>query len=273
MTIITLSTVGYSEVIPATGTEAGRLFSILLILSGVGVLFYTLTNFSILILEGTIQGVWRRWRMEKEIAKVRNHYIVCGRGRVGEVIVGELVLTRRPTVVIDRDAERVTVFGRELNVPYLVGDATEESILLAAGIGRATGLLAALGNDHDSLFLVITARSLNPNLRIIARGNHPSVVEKMLKAGADEVVLPETAGGLRMVSLMVRPAAVSFLDQMLRQQEVTLRVGEVTIEPSSPLVGKRLVDLRLPQEWDLLVLAYLQENGTWAYNPPADVEL
>ncbi len=273
MTIITLSTVGYTETIPVARTEAGRLFTILLILSGVGVLFYALTSFAILLLEGTMQGAWGRWRMEKQIAKMNNHYIVCGAGRVGEVIVRELALTRRPVVVIDKDTEKVTAIGRELNVPFIVGDATEESILRAAGIERAAGLLAALGNDHDNLFLVLTARSINPNLRIIARGNHPSVVDKMLKAGADEVVLPETTGGLRMVSLMVRPTAVSFLDQMLRQREVTLRVEEVVIEPSSPFVGKRLSDLKLPQQWNILVLAYQQEDGTLVYNPPADLEL
>lgn len=156
---------------------------------------------------------------------------------------------------------------------FLIGDATEESILLAAGIKRAAGLLAALGNDHDNLFLVLTARFLNPNLRIVARGNHPSVVNKMLKAGADEVVLPETTGGLRIVSLMVRPAAVSFLDQMLRQREVSLRVEEVSISPSSSLVGKKLAELKLPQQWNILVLAYQQGDGTLIYNPPADLEL
>jgi len=273
MTVITLSTVGYSEVIPVARTEIGRLFSILLILTGVGVLFYALTNLAILLLEGTVQGAWGRWRMEREIAKMSNHYIVCGAGRVGEVIVRELVHTHRQVVVIDRDAEKVSALGRELNVPFLIGDATEESILLAAGIKRAAGLLAALGNDHDNLFLVLTARFLNPNLRIVARGNHPSVVNKMLKAGADEVVLPETTGGLRMVSLMVRPAAVSFLDQMLRQREVSLRVEEVSISPSSSLVGKKLAELKLPQQWNILVLAYQQGDGTLIYNPPADLEL
>lgn len=273
MTIITLATVGYGEVIPVSKTEVGRLFSIILIISGVGVLLYALTNFSVLLLEGTIQGAWGRWRMEREIAKMRNHYIVCGAGRVGEVIVRELVHTRRQVVVIDRDAEKVSALGRELNVPFLIGDATEESVLLAAGIERATGLLAALGNDHDNLFLVLTARFLNPNLRIIARGNHPSVVNKMLKAGADEVVLPETSGGLRMVSLMVRPTAVSFLDQMLREREISLRVEEVTLNPSSPLVGKKLAELKLPQQWNILVLAYQQSDGTLTYNPPADLEL
>jgi voltage-gated potassium channel len=273
MTIITLSTVGYAEIIPVARTDAGRLFTILLILSGVGVLLYALTSFAILLMEGTMQGAWGRWRMEKQIGKMNNHYIVCGAGRVGEVIVRELVLTRRPVVVIDKDAEKVTALGRELNVPFIVGDATEEPILRAAGIERAAGLLAALGNDHDNLFLVLTARSINPNLRIIARGNHPSVVDKMLKAGADEVVLPETTGGLRMVSLMVRPTAVSFLDQMLRQREVTLRVEEVIVAPSSPFVGKKLSDLKLPQQWNILVLAYQQEDGTLVYNPPADLEL
>ncbi len=273
MTMITLSTVGYGEVIPVAQTEAGRIFSVLLILSGVGVLFYALTNFSIFLLEGTIQGAWGRWRMEKEIAKMSNHYIVCGAGRVGEVIVRELIQTQRQVVIIDQDAEKVTAIGRELNVPYLIGDATEETILMAAGIERASGLLAALGNDHENLFLVITARSLNPNLRIIARGTHPSVIDKMLKAGADEVVLPETIGGLRMASLMVRPAAVSFLDQMLRQKELTLRVEEVSIAPSSSLVGKKLSELKLPQQWDILVLAYQTRDGKLTYNPKADLEL
>lgn len=273
MTIITLSTVGYTEVVPVAQTEVGRLFSILLILSGVGVLLYALTNFAILLLEGTIQGAWGRWRMEREIAKMSGHYIVCGAGRVGEVIVRELVHTRRQVVVIDRDAEKVSALGRELNVPFLIGDATEESILLAAGVKRAAGLLAALGNDHDNLFLVLTARFLNPNLRIVARGNHPSVVDKMLKAGADEVVLPETTGGLRMVSLMVRPTAVSFLDQMLRQREVSMRVEEVSISQSSPLVGKKLAELKLPQQWNILVLAYQRGDGTLIYNPPAELEL
>ncbi len=118
MTVITLSTVGYSEVIPVARTEIGRLFSILLILTGVGVLFYALTNLAILLLEGTVQGAWRRWRMEREIAKMSNHYIVCGAGRVGEVIVRELVHTHRQVVVIDRDAEKVSALGRELNVPF-----------------------------------------------------------------------------------------------------------------------------------------------------------
>ncbi|MFN4180902.1 MAG: potassium channel family protein [Armatimonadota bacterium] len=273
MAIITLSTVGYGEVVPVSQTEAGRLFSILLILSGVGVLFYALTNYAILLLEGTIQGAWGRWRMEREIAKMSNHYIVCGAGRVGEVIVRELVQTHRQVVVIDLDAEKVNALGRELGVPFLIANATEEATLLAAGIKRAAGLLAALGNDHENLFLVLTARFLNPNLRIVARGNHPSVVDKMIKAGADDVVLPETTGGLRMASLMVRPTAVSFLDQMLRQREVSLRVEEVSISPSSPLVGKKLADLKLPQQWNILVLAYQREGETLNYNPPADLEL
>lgn len=273
MTIITLSTVGYGEIVPVAQTEIGRLFSTLLILGGVGVLFYALTNFSIFLFEGILQGAWGRWRMEKEIAKMSNHYIVCGTGRVGEIIIRELVLTHRQVVAIDQDAEKVTAIAREFNIPFLIGNATEESVLISAGIERASGLLAALGNDHENLFLVITARSLNPKLRIIARGNHPSVISKMLKAGADEVVLPETIGGLRMASLMVRPAAVSFLDQMLRQQETTLRVEEVSIHQSSSLVGKKLSELNLPQRWNILVLAYQKGDGNLTYNPAADLEL
>ncbi len=211
--------------------------------------------------------------MEKTIAQLRNHYIVCGAGRVGEVIVRELFLTRHPFVVIDRDAGKVNALAQELGVPFIVGDATEEAVLKAAGIDRASGLLAALGNDHDNLFLVITARFLNPNMRIIARGSELSVVDKMLKAGADEVVLPESIGGMRMVSLMLRPAAVGFIDQMLRTHEVVVRVEEVLIASSSPFAGKRLAELRLPQEWNLLVLACQQPDGSLLYNPSGDLVL
>ncbi len=273
MTVITLTTVGYGEVVPVATTDAGRLFSTLLILSGVGVLLYSLSSLGILFVEGTLKGAWERWRMERTIERLQNHYIVCGAGRVGEVIARELVLTRRPLVIIDRDGERVSALAQELGIPFIVGDATEEGILRAAGIELAAGLLAALGNDHDNLFLVITARFLNPTIRIVARGSQPSVVDKMLKAGAAEVVLPESIGGMRMVSLMVRPATVNFLDQMLRGHETVVRVEEVLIAPSSPLVGRRLADLQLPQQWNLLVLACQQEDGVTLYSPPANLVL
>lgn len=273
MTVITLTTVGYSEAIPVANTEAGRLFSVLLILSGAGILFYALSSLSVMVMEGVLQGAWERWRMEKEIAKMRNHYIVCGVGRVGEVILRELALTKRLAVAVDRDAERLTALAKELDIPFVIGDATEEATLKAAGVEHASGLLAALGNDHENLFLVITARSLNSRLRIIARGSDPSVVDKMQRAGADEVILTEAIGGLRMVSMMVRPAAVNFLDQMLREREPALRVEEIHIADGSPLDGRRLADLQIPQRWNTLVLAYRKGDGSFIYNPPAETVL
>ncbi len=273
MTVITLTTVGYDEVIPVADTEVGRLFSVLLILSGAGILFYSLSSLSVMVMEGVLQGAWERWRMEREIAKMRNHYIICGVGRVGEVILRELALTKRPAVAIDSDAERLTALAKELGMPFVIGDATEEATLKAAGVEHAKGLLAALGNDHENLFLVITARSLNPHLRIIARGSDPSVVDKMQRAGADEVILTEAIGGLRMVSMMVRPAAVNFLDQMLRERDLTLRIEEIGIANGSPLAGKRLADLQIPQRWNTLVLAYRKGDGTLVYNPPAETVL
>jgi voltage-gated potassium channel len=273
MTVITLTTVGYGEIIPVAETPQGRLFSALLILFGVGTLFYALTSLAVITVEGVLHGAWRQWRMERRIASLKDHFIVCGCGKVGEVIVRELVLTKRPVVAVDSDRERLATLASQLDVPYVVGDATDEATLKAAGVERAAGLLAALPNDHENLFLVITAKSLNPRLRVVARGNDPSVVDKMKRVGADEVVLTPFIGGLRMVSVMVRPAAVSFLDTMLREREQVIRVEEVQIRDGSPLVGQRLADARLPQRWQLLVLAYRKGDEAFVYNPPADTLL
>lgn len=273
MTVITLATVGYGEVIPVAETPQGRMFSALLILVGVGTLFYALSSLAVITLEGVLHGAWRQWRMERRIATLKDHFIVCGCGNVGEVIVRELVLTKRPVVAVDRDSERLVNLASQLDVPYVVGDATEEATLRSAGIERATGLLAVLPNDHENLFLVITAKSLNPRLRVVAKGNDPSVVDKMKRVGADEVVLTPFIGGLRMVSVMVRPAAVSFLDTMLREREQVIRVEEVQIHDGSPLIGLRLADARLPQRWNILVLAYRKGDGAFVYNPPADIPL
>jgi len=273
MTVITLATVGYGEVIPVAETPQGRMFSALLILVGVGTLFYALSSLAVITLEGILHGAWRQWRMERRIATLKDHFIVCGCGNVGEVIVRELVLTKRPVVAVDRDSERLVNLASQLDVPYVVGDATEEATLRSAGIERATGLLAVLPNDHENLFLVITAKSLNPRLRVVAKGNDPSVVDKMKRVGADEVVLTPFIGGLRMVSLMVRPAAVSFLDTMLREREQVIRVEEVQIHDGSPLIGLRLADAQLPRRWNILVLAYRKGDGAFVYNPPADTLL
>lgn len=273
MAVITLGTVGYDEIIPVATTPQGRMFSILLILMGVGTLFYALSSLAVIMVEGTLQGAWRQWRMERRIASLKNHYIVCGCGNVGEVIVQELVLTRRPVVVVDQDGERLATLASQLDVPFIIGDATDEATLRAAGIDRAAGLLAVLPDDHENLFLVITAKSLNPNLRIVAQGKDPSVVAKMKRAGADEVILTPFIGGLRMVSVMVRPAAVSFLDTMLREREQVIRIEEVKIHDGSPLIGQRLVDAQLPQRWNILVLAYQKNDASFVYNPPADTLL
>lgn len=165
------------------------------------------------------------------------------------------------------------MLAKELSVPYIICDATEEASLKAAGIEQAKGLLAALGNDHDNLFIVITARSLNPRLPIIARGSNPTVIDKMKRVGADEVIFPEAIGGLRMVSSIVRPAVVSFLDQLLGEREQILRVEEVHIGKHSSFIGKRLADTQIPQRWNTLVLACRRADGSFVYNPPVETIL
>ncbi len=268
MTVITLTTVGYGEVISIASEPEGRLFSTFLLLSGVGILFYALGTLGALIVEGSVRGAWEQWKMEKEINRLSRHFIVCGIGRVGEAILRELVLTRRPSVAVDRDASRLEAIHSETGIPYVVGEATEEEVLRKAGIDRASGLLAALGNDHENLFLVVTARYLNPSLRIVARANDAGVADRTRRAGADEVILPSAIGGLRMVSVMVRPAVVSFLDRMLRERESALRVEEVRVGPVSPLLGRTLAEVNMPTRFGCLVLAYKKGADSFVYIPP-----
>ncbi|MDW8122382.1 MAG: TrkA family potassium uptake protein, partial [Armatimonadota bacterium] len=198
---------------------------------------------------------------------------VGGGGGGGEAIVRELILTRRPVVAIDRNAERLASLYRELACPFVEGDATDEEILKRAGIERANGLFAALGDDHENLFIVVTARYLNPRLRIVARANETSVADRMKRAGADEVILPGDIGGLRMVSVMVRPAVVSFLDRMLRDRDGVFRVEEVTIPPDSPLQGRTLADIHLPSRYRCLVVALQTKDNKIVYVPPPNTVL
>lgn len=270
MTVITVLTVGYAEVVPGVETPIGRIFTIVLIVGGVAVLGYGLSTVTAVIVEGELLDILERRRMDREIARLNNHYIVCGAGRTGEHIIDELVKTQRPTVVVDVDEERLRYINEIYKVPYVVGDATDEGVLIRAGIERARGLLTALSTDPDNLYVVITARGLNPDIRIVSRAVEPAAYEKLKRAGADAVVDPNHIGGLRMASEMIRPTVVSFLDVMLRDLEETYRIEEVTVQPGSEIAGKRLSDLRLPERTGALVLACKRGDADFQYQPPAD---
>jgi len=265
MTIITISTIGFGEIIDLSGNVAGRIFTIFIAISGVGVLLYFVTNLTALVVEGELKESFRRRKMEKIAGNSRDHYIVCGLGSVGFYIVNELRATKRPHVLVDADKKNIErcleLFKDEV---LIEGDATDSETLLKASIEKARGLFAVTGDDNQNLVVSLTAKQLNPNLRVVARCNEIRNSQKMRKAGADAIVSPNSIGGLRMASEMVRPTVVSFLDTMLRDREKNLRIEELPVPGS--FAGKSLSALNLKRHSNALLLA-IKTGEDWVYNP------
>ena len=273
MTIITISTIGYGEIIDLSDNQAGRVFTIFIALGGIGVLFYVLSNFTALFVEGELSESFRRKKMEKNIGKLTDHYIVCGVGRVGRHIVHELHSTKRPCVIIEPHRDTLAgVLDLLDNQVYVEGAATEDHTLKMAGIEKARGLFAVAGDDNANLVISLTARGLNPNIKIVARCTLLDNIEKMKKAGADSVISPNFIGGLRMASEMIRPHVVSFLDTMLRDKDKNLRVEEIAVPQK--FIGKQVAELNLKQLKQTLLLAIKTSAADdWIHAPPDDYVL
>lgn len=272
MTIITLGTIGYGETHELS--PEGRWFTQGLILLGMGVIVYGVSNLTAFIIEGELQALIRRSRMDKKIERLSGHYIICGAGRTGGHVLDELVASGRTAVVVERRGDHIGgCTERHPGLLTLEGDATQDKTLERAGIHRAAGLVAALPTDKDNLYVVLTARTLNPSLRIIAKADEEEAREKMARAGADSVVCPQFIGGLRMASEMARPTVVNFLDAMLRGKEAALRVEEVALPEGSPLAGKSLGENQIAQKTGLLVVAMRRPGEDFQFNPPASVRL
>jgi voltage-gated potassium channel len=274
MTVITLTTVGFGEIVDMSNNAAARMFTVVLLVAGVGAFlgfFSTLTAF---VVEGSAQHLLWRKRMNKAVNRLSGHTIVCGGGHTGEHIVHELLATERPFVLIDADEERGRALMRQLDCefPFVVGDATDDDALEAAGIARAERLVACISNDKDNLIVTVSARILNANLRIVSRCVDERVEDKIRKAGADAVVSPNRIGGLRMISEAMRPTAVNFLDQMLRGDEA-LRVESTLVEANSQLVGRTVAELKNTTSETTLLLALQHPDGRWVYAPSNDVVL
>ena len=280
-TVITLSTVGYGETLKGIHShEYARLWTIGLIVLGSGTLVYFVSTFTAFIVEGDLGGTLRRNRMKQRIAKLRGHYIVCGSGTTGIHVVEEFLQCKVPFVVVDRSRERLVELeerfsenGAHERFHYVVGDATEDHVLDEAGISHALGVVAALSEDKDNLFVTVTASSLNPKARIIAKCVEVSSRPKLIRAGARAVVSPTQIGGLRLASEAIRPTVVEFLDLMLRDPKQNLRIEEVTIPDASPLVGLALKDTNIRHKTRGLVIAVRSEDGRYAYNPEPSLVL
>jgi voltage-gated potassium channel len=270
MTAITISTIGYGEVVDLSTHPAGRVFNILFIILSLGTIAFAVSSITAFIVEGELKNLLGRRRMEKDIAKLKDHYIVCGSDETAQTVIQELRRTERDFVVIEPSREKLDRLAATTSFLYVQGDPSEDDVLLKAGLDRARGILLSLPTDEANVFVTITARSLNPQLRIIAKGLDLKSHDKMKKAGADSVVSPAFIGGMRMVSDMVRPAVVTFLDKMLYDKERTLRVEEVTVGAGSQAAGRTIGEAGIGEKTGALLVA-VKRAGTadYEFNPPA----
>lgn len=267
MTFITIASIGYGEIVDVTQYEYGRLFTVFIGIAGIGLLGYVLSTFVTFMLERDLNVSWRRKKMQNKIDQLKNHYIVCGVGLVGSNVAHELGTTGRRTVIVDSDIGHINRYL--VSHPehlYLNGDATDNDVLLAAGIMRAKGVFAVAHDDSANLVISLSAKQLNPNLRVVARCHDLKNAEKTRRAGADEVISPDYSGGLSIVSAMVRPNVMSFLDEMFKT-ESNFRMEEISI--SENLAGKPLKSLYHGNE-DCIVLAAKSQQQSWRFNPSSD---
>jgi len=267
MTVITLATVGYGEV--HSISQAGRLFTVILIVLGVGFTLYVIGNVVQFLVEGQIRTVLGRFKLEKQISRLRDHYIVCGYGRIGRALSGFLIQKYLNIVVIEKDGGRIPVMNED-GVLYLVGEAADPDNLVKAGLKRAKGLLAVLASDADNVFLVLTAKRLNPDIFIVARAVQNSTKETLYSAGANNVVSPYDLGARRMAHAILRPAVIQFLEMAFVDDRIDIHVEEFPVSAASRLVGCKLIDSGIRKDLDLIIVTIKKADGAMSFNPSAD---
>jgi voltage-gated potassium channel len=262
MTIITIASVGYKEIHDLSPN--GRIFTIILIISGVGSVTYALTTIAKIVVEGEIQEIFGRKRLEKKIKELKNHYIVCGYGRMGRIICRELKEKDLKFVIIEKEPDTFES-GEETLV--LKGDATKDENLKEAGIEKAKGLISVLPTDAENLFVVLSARELNPKLFIVARAGEEGSEQKLLRAGADRVVSPYHIGGLRIAHTVLKPAVVDFIEFATKSGNIDLQMEEITVQNNSKLAGLTLDECGIGRDLGIIVVAIKKVSGDMQFNP------
>jgi len=265
MTVITLTTVGFGEIHPVS--DNGRILTMTILVSGLGVVGYLIGTLTQIVVEGQLLRIMGRKKLERQIEKLKNHIIICGYGRVGRIICEEIFRSKpTPLVVIDNDSN-VTAKIEDDGHLYLLGDATEEQILLRAGIRSAKGLATALDSEADNVYITLTAKGLNPKLFIIARAGRIGSEKKLLQAGANHVVSPHQIGGYRMAQALLRPNVTEFIDFATHDPGTGMGMEEIPVRPNSKLVNVALVDSGIRKELDLIIVAIKKADGTMLFNP------
>ncbi len=266
MTVITLTTVGYGNM---GMSDEGRVFTLFLLIGGFGVFTYSVTIATAFLIEGQLQSFFRQQKMIRTVDKLFNHYIICGLGDTGVHVLDEMLKAEVDFVGIEVEEERLIHLSDTRNFLYLQGDATDDELLMRAGIERAQGLVTCLSRDQDNLFVVISARKLNPRLKIASKAVEDNSPGKLITAGADEVVLPDHIGGLRLASGILQPQLVGFLENMTQNRQGA-QFTESIIQKDSPLDGISLKAASIQEQTGLVVVAIQDSDGEFLYNPPGD---
>jgi voltage-gated potassium channel len=270
MTVITITTVGYGEIRNVDG--AGRIFTIILIFMGMGSVAYTAGVMAQAMVEGQLQVALGRRRLGQKIKGLKDHYIICGYGRIGRVIIHELKSHGIPLVVVDSNPNLKGGMEHEV-IPFIIDDATSEDVLLEAGVERAKGLVAVVLSDADNLFITMTARLLNQNLFILSRADEEATQRKLLRAGANRVVMPYLIGGQKMAQTIIRPAVTDFLEVTVHDKGIELKMEELVVGEKSRLNGVMLMDSKIRQEMNVIIVAIRKRSGQMIFNPSSQAKI
>jgi len=268
MTIITLSTVGYGEVQPLS--DAGRMFAAFIIIFNIGIFTYAISVISSFIVEGDFRQMLKYYRMQGKIDDLEQHIIVCGFGRYGAEVARNLQLQDTPFVIVEKVQEDEKDY-QQYGYLFVMGDATNDQILEQAGLERAAGLICCLPDDTDNVYVVLTARQFNPNIRIVSRAINQRSEAKLLRAGANEVITPERIGGFFMANLMGKPDLVEFFNSVSQQEENGVYLEEIDFETvPSHFCNRSIADLNIGSLTGTNVIAIRNDNGQYIINPPAN---
>jgi len=267
MTVITITTVGFMEVHPLSA--AGRVFTMLLSLGGVFTAFYLGTAIVASVVSGEMRGVFGRQRMERRLAELGNHLIVCGFGRMGHLVGAEFSSLRLPFVVIEKQDDLLEGFDMPHGIPFR-GDATSDEVLERAGVKRARGLVTVAASDADNLYITMSARFLNEKLFIVARAEGEAAEKKLLRAGANRVVSPYAIGGQRVAQAVLRPNVMDFLELATRSEHLELQIEETEVRPGSTLAGRTVRDSPVRSELGIIIVAVKKPDGRMVFNPASE---
>lgn len=268
LTALTITTVGYGDIVPTH--PMGRAFTVVLVFTSVGFVLYAFSKFAEIMVEGGLRNILERRKMNKQVSQLRNHYIVCGFGRIGKVICQILKESKRPFVVIEKDPVEIRSI-EEQGYYALAGEAADDDILLAAGIKEARGMIAVVSSDADNVFITLTARGLNPGLFILARSSGtPGADTKLQRAGASKVISPYYIGARRMAQLVVRPTVIDFIDLTMHAGELGLRMEELLVTDKATFANKQLIESGIRKKFDIIVVAIKRQGQEMLFNPRPD---